>query len=89
MAARFPVRITTLPTPTWKINAYAGDTFTINFSTGLKLGGVVFGCGPAGETPVVICGPELGSLADAVVDPLFEFDQQAFDAEMGTNTYSL
>ncbi len=59
---------------------------TITLTTGLKLGGLlVYVCGPG----PVYCQPQLSSQAHAIVDPLFEFDQQAFNAEMGANTYPL
>jgi len=75
--------------PSLKINAYEGDTLTINLTTDVTMTGDVFVCKDTPETPWYICGPDLGSTASAVVDPLFEFDQQAFNAEMGPNTYPL
>jgi hypothetical protein len=73
--------------PPFEIDAYEGDTITINLIAGLELGGVVFGCGPAGETPVVICGPELGAYGHAAVDPLFEFDQKDFTGGYNLSDY--
>jgi hypothetical protein len=61
------------------INASEGDTFTINLTTVIQMSGGSAECG----APPEYCG-SLGSHAIAAVDPLFEFDQQAFDAETGT-----
>lgn len=72
--------------PALMVNASAGDTFSIDLTTVIDMGGGVAACGSPGNFE--LCGT-LGSEAFAAVDPLFEFDQQYFNQEMGANAFNL
>jgi hypothetical protein len=77
--------------PVLQFNAYAGDTITIDLSTSFGLEGHDWFCSVPGSSPAQYyeCGGLIGAEGNVMADPLFEFDQAAFDAEMGANTFNL
>jgi PEP-CTERM motif len=74
--------------PTLHLEAYEGDTVDYTANTLVILGGTNRPCWDASTKTYYACG-SLGAAASATVDPLFEFDQSAFDALMGPATYPL
>jgi hypothetical protein len=77
--------------PILQLNVFAGDTIAIDLSTGLALQGHDWWCSVPGSFPTQYyeCGGLEGAEGNVSVDPLFEFDQAAFDTEMGANTFNL
>jgi hypothetical protein len=74
--------------PGLRINTYAGDKLTIDLEAAVGVKGEGFYCGGNG-VGFWECGQEIGGEGIATVDPLFAFDQAAFDQEMGANAFDL
>lgn len=74
--------------PSLKIETFPGDTMVIGLSTFINIGGADLAAYDKGSNSWYSSGL-MGAFAMAVVDPVFAFDQQAFDEEMGPNTYNL